>query len=237
MSFEVMAAIDLFGGRLAQFSHGEHLAVSEFNGDPEFAAAAFASAGAVWAHVVDMDLAFEGVARNLDTVTALARSGLRVQASGGVVSRSEVSGFLEAGAERVVIGSGALADRNRLERLVAEFGERVAVGLEVDGAYVAPRGLHTGLRFGLADVLGWLAGVPISRVVVTAVEAVGDMQGPDLKAVTTVRRAIVAPLLAAGGIATAAQVALLKDAGAEGVILGRALVEGSLDLAEVLALN
>lgn len=239
MDFHVLPAIDVSAGHLALFRKGEREPVEAFDGDPLAAARAFMSAGATWVHVVDMDLAFDGIISNLEVVRSVADMGLRVQASGGVTSRSQITAFLEAGAERAVLGSASLGDRNRVERLVAEFGERLVIGLEVrDGTIQArgdaARGTQT---FGLADALSWLAGVPVSRVLVTAVERVGGLGGPDLTTIGVVRRALDVPVIAAGGVATLDQVRLVRDGGAEGVVLGRAALEGVLDLAAALRLG
>ena len=113
MSFEVIPAIDVAGGRLASYSPAGPSRSQAFGGDPLGAARAYAAAGVVWVHVVDLDLAFEGEARNLEIVREIASLGLRVQASGGVREIGDVESMLAAGAGRVVLGSAALAGTSR----------------------------------------------------------------------------------------------------------------------------
>ena len=114
MSFEVIPAIDITGGRLGRFTAAGPVAVEAFGGDPVTAAEAFMRAGARRLHVVDMDLAFTGAAVNIEVVMAVRRAalfrGAAIQASGGIVTQEDVEHLLDVGVDRVVLGSGALVE-------------------------------------------------------------------------------------------------------------------------------
>ena len=110
MAFEILPAIDVAGGRLARYSPAGPEPVDVHNGDPIVAARAFVDAGARWIHVVDMDLAFLGEARNLDVLRSMVALGVHVQAAGAIVSDGGIQASLDAGVARVVLGSAALAD-------------------------------------------------------------------------------------------------------------------------------
>lgn len=230
--FELIPAIDVSGGRLARLTARGPVPVEAFGGDPLAAGAAFVGAGVTRLHVVDLDLAVEGSARNLDVVEALAGLGVPLQASGGAAVASEVELLLGAGAERVVLGSAALADHALVEELVERFGARLAIGVETDGERIRSRGRRA-VDLPLAETLAWLAGTTAERFVVTGVPRVGGLAGPDLdglRAVLALRRRTIG----AGGIASLEDVLAMREAGAEAAIVGRAALEGSLELSAVL---
>jgi phosphoribosyl isomerase A len=232
--FEVIPAIDVSGGRLARLHGGGVVPVEAFGGDPVAAAEAFVAAGARWLHVVDLDLAFSGRAGNLDLLGRLTALGVRVQASGGIVRRADAETALDAGADRVVLGSGALREEWLPAALSGPLADLLVVGLEVEGDVVRPRGASTG-EWPLEEILGTLAGGPVGRVLVTAVRRVGGLAGPDLEVVRAVAAGLGRPVLAAGGVAAPEHVRALAAIGppVEGAVVGRALYEGA-DLGEFL---
>ena len=233
MGFLLIPAIDVHGGSLARYTRDGPAPVEAFGRDPLLAARAYLAAGATWVHVVDMDRAFTGVARNLDVVASVAGLGLRVQAAGGVLSAIDVDGALSAGAERVVLGSGAFLDLEAAAGLIQGLGGRLLAGIEVDDGRIRARGrLETDLP--LLETLGALATAGTERFLVTSVQRVGSLGGPDPEAVRlavgTGRHVVVA-----GGIATTEHLTELRDMGAEGAVVGRAALEGGLDLASAIA--
>jgi phosphoribosylformimino-5-aminoimidazole carboxamide ribonucleotide (ProFAR) isomerase len=237
--FDVIPAIDVTGGRLGRMVAGEAIPVDAFGGDPVAAAEAFVRAGARWLHVVDMDLASTGNALNINTVMSIRRAalfaGARIQASGGVSRREDVEYLLDVGAARVVLGSRALADPSLVSALTTELGERVAVGVEVEGDRIRSRGMEA-VDLPLGATLAWLKDTDATRFVVTAVARVGELAGPDLDTLESVA-ALGRPFIAAGGIASADDLRAVRDAGAEAAIVGRAAMEGGLDLAAAIALG
>jgi phosphoribosylformimino-5-aminoimidazole carboxamide ribonucleotide (ProFAR) isomerase len=233
MAFEVIPAIDVAGGRLVLTGEAGAVGSGAFGGDPVAAAAAYAGAGATRLHVVDVDLAGGGTA-NLALMRDIAALGPSVQASGGVTSRSQVGALLDAGADRVVLGSAALAYREATEDLLRELGERVVVGIEADGPTIRPRGRGTDLP--LWETLVWLAGADVRRYLLTEVSRVGSLSGPDLDGIWALATHTERPVLAAGGITSVADLRAVAALGGtvEGAVVGRALQEG-LDLGEAIA--
>jgi phosphoribosyl isomerase A len=236
MAFEVIPAIDVSDGALARWTPSGPIPVrSPSGGDPLAVAATFVRAGVRWVHVVDMDLAFGGQRRNVDVVRAIAAMPVRVQASGGIGRREDVEARLAAGAARVVVGSGALSDLASVGALVAEFGDQLAVGLDVaDGATIRSRGpVH--LELPLAPTLERLGVLGVTRLVVTSLGRVGALAGPDVAMLGRVAAAVACPLVAAGGIASVQHLEALRAIdGVEGAIIGRALLEGDLTVEAAL---
>lgn len=233
MGFEVIPAVDVFGGRLARLSGGGVVSVGAFDGDPVAAARTFVEAGAQWIHVVDMDLALGGEFRNLEVVAEIAGLGVSVQASGGIAGATDVELALAAGAERVVLGSSALSDRTAAELLLARHRDALAVGIEADRDTIRPRA-RPGVALALADTLAWLAGLDVDRYVHTSVSRVGGLEVPDLDAIGALIQVTGRPVVGSGGIRGPEDLRRVASIGAQGAILGRALYEG-LDLRDALA--
>jgi phosphoribosylformimino-5-aminoimidazole carboxamide ribonucleotide (ProFAR) isomerase len=238
VSVEVIPAIDVAGGRLSRLtSSGLSPLDGAFGGDPIAAARAFVEAGARWIHVVDMDLAFSGEARNLSIVRRIAAMPVHVQASGGVLVGPSLDSMLDAGAARVVLGSAALEDVGALAPLVGRLGDRLAIGIEVDDGRISPRG-RVAADMPLDETVERLATIGARRMLVTDVRRVGGLTGPDIETLHRVGRAGRCPLIASGGVATLEDVrSLLGIDRVEAAVVGRALYEGGLDLAEALAVG
>ncbi|MEA2580425.1 MAG: phosphoribosylformimino-5-aminoimidazole carboxamide ribotide isomerase [Actinomycetota bacterium] len=232
--FQVIPAIDVSGGRLAVYAADGPVPVSAFGGDPLVAARAYIAAGARWIHVVDMDLAYSGVLADPPIVGSVAALGVQVQASGGIRDGRTVDRLLAAGASRVVLGSAAFADEEAVRTLVATHGKRLVVGIEVDEGRIRSRGGAGVVDLELAETIGWLTAMGASSFLVTAVQRVGGLQGPDVALVKRLVRS-GRPVLAAGGIGGLEDLEAVRRAGASGAVVGRAAMEGELDLTQALA--
>ena len=231
--FEVIPAIDVSDGVLATFTSAGPHPLEAYGGDPLTAAEAAVAAGATWIHVVDMDLAIRGEARNLEVVAAIASLPVAVQAAGGVRTASEVRVLFEAGATRVVLGSAALADEHVAAELLSAEGPRLVIGIEVHEGRIRARGRDP-VNLPLMETLGWVVSAGASALLVTSVTRVGEREGPDVELVHQVVRA-GRPVLAAGGVASITDLHDLRAAGAVGAVVGRAALEGSLDLSAAIA--
>ncbi|MBI3647841.1 MAG: bifunctional 1-(5-phosphoribosyl)-5-((5-phosphoribosylamino)methylideneamino)imidazole-4-carboxamide isomerase/phosphoribosylanthranilate isomerase PriA [Actinobacteria bacterium] len=232
MPFEVIPAIDVSGGRLCRMAIGGPAAVSEFGGDPLAAADAYVAAGARWLHVVDVDLAFTGEARNLDVLRSIAGLGASVQASGGITAAGEIDATLAAGAARAVLGSSALRDRDEAEELIDRFGDRLVVGIETEAGRIRSRRLGLDLDLDLGETIAWLAGTDAVRFLHTNVRRVGELAGPDLDGLVAVLQ-VGRPTIASGGVRSLDDLRAVAGTGAEGAVVGRALADGTLDPSQV----
>jgi phosphoribosyl isomerase A len=233
VTFQVIPAIDVAGGRLARLSADGPVAIEAHDGDPISAARASLEAGATFLHVVDMDLAFSGEARNAHVLRAIVALGARVQAAGAIVEDREIGDALDAGCERVVLGSAALDDLAETGRLIERYGDRLMIGIESDGDRIRARGRRT-TDIPLRETLSALHASGAARCLITGVARVSSLAGPDVLALA-IAIELGLPSFVAGGIATIDDLVALRAAGAEGAIVGRAALDGRLDLSTAIA--
>ena len=223
---EVIPAIDLLDREAVRLEQGDFARVSQY-GEPDALARRFAAEGARWIHVVDLDGARAGLFRPV-VISALVHASqpASVQASGGIRSVADAKTLVRAGASRVVVGTAAW---KLLDELVASLGERLVVALDVRDGVVRTRAwTEEGLTLDEAIDRCVMAGV--SRLLCTAIDRDGTLEGPDVDLVRRVVERSRLPVLAAGGIRSDEDVDALEQAGAEGAVVGRALLEGRLEL-------
>ncbi|MEA3003685.1 MAG: phosphoribosylformimino-5-aminoimidazole carboxamide ribotide isomerase [Sphingomonadales bacterium] len=232
-------AIDLMGGRVVRLAQGRFDEATTYAPDPAEALAGFAGAGAEWAHIVDLDGARAGAPVQHDLLAALARATkLKLQVAGGFRTGAQLARMFDAGVARVVIGSLAVEDPDAAAALFETFGgERITLALDVrmeaGEPVVATRGWTEGSGRSLWDIAGLY---PEARhLLVTDISRDGMLTGPNLDLIA--RTAAALPrfaLQASGGVATLDDLRALRDAGAAGAIVGKALWEGRIGLAEAL---
>jgi phosphoribosyl isomerase A len=236
-ALELLPAVDVVKGRAVQLVQGDFGSARSF-GDPVEAALRWQGAGASWVHLADLDAAF-GVGSNCDVLaTVVSRLDIDVQVSGGILDDASLRAALATGCRRVVLGTAALRARSWVSTAIARSGDRVAVGLDVLGTTLAPRG-STQLTAELPETLEWLEHAGCMRYVVTDVDKDGTLKGPNLDLLRDVCARTNAAVIASGGVATLADVAALTTLvpiGVEGAVVGTALHTGALDLAAALAL-
>lgn len=223
---EVIPAIDLLGREAVRLLRGNYERAKEY-GEPLTLAARFAAEGARSIHVVDLDGARAGLIRPV-VIRALvhAASPASVQASGGVRSIADAQALVDAGASRVVVGTAAWT---LLDALVASLGDRLIVALDVRDGTVRTRG-WTDEGLALDEAIDRCVAARAPRLLCTAIERDGALAGPDTALVRHVVDRSRLPVLAAGGIRSHDDLAALKQTGAEGAIVGRALLEGLIEL-------
>ncbi|MGA2036245.1 MAG: HisA/HisF-related TIM barrel protein [Acidimicrobiales bacterium] len=239
---DLFCAIDLREGAAVRLVRGEFDHQRTY-GDPVDLARNYVAAGARWLHVVDLDAARTGEPVNRELVLELAKAvDARIQAGGGVRDETSAAALLDGGIERVVVGTAAQTVRGLVESLASKYPGRVAVGLDHrgGGTQVAVEGWEQASGTDLGESLARLTGVKLAAVVVTAIERDGTLEGPDLEGLGRVLGSTTHPVIASGGVRSAADLADI--AGLEvggrrpaGAIVGMALVEGLLGVKEAVA--
>jgi phosphoribosylformimino-5-aminoimidazole carboxamide ribotide isomerase len=240
--FALLPAIDLRGGKVVRLAEGDFGRETVYGDDPAKTARSFAAAGARWIHVVDLDGARDGSRRQTEAVArivAAAGKGVACEVAGGLRDEEAVAAVLRAGAARVVVGTAALREPAFAGRLVSRFGaERIAVALDVrDGLAVGQGWVPGAAGMPVEEVLAKLAGRGVRTFVVTAIERDGLLAGPNLELL----RSMVAPgcgdIVASGGVSTLEDIEAVRSLGCLGAIVGRAIYEGTIDLAEAVGLT
>ncbi len=236
MSLVLLPAVDVADGRAVRLVQGAAGTETGY-GDPLAAALQWQAEGAAWVHLVDLDAAFgRGSNREL-LAEVVGRLDVAVELSGGIRDEESLRAALDTGCARVNLGTAALESPDWCGQVIARYGERIAVGLDVRGTTLSARG-WTQDGGELFDVLARLDAQGCARYVVTDVHRDGTLRGPNLELLRTVCRATDRPVVASGGVSSLADLralaALVPD-GVEGAIVGKALYAGEFTLPEALA--
>jgi phosphoribosylformimino-5-aminoimidazole carboxamide ribotide isomerase len=239
-AFKVIPAIDLRAGRVVRLQQGDFEREQVYSDVPAHAAAAFAAAGAEWIHVVDLDGARAGERRQSATISAIRESlprTARLQVGGGIRTKDGIAETLAAGADRVVLGTSAIQDPAIVEQAVEQHGsDRVAVALDVRDGLAVGHGWVPGPAGQPVDgAIATLGSAGVRTFVVTAIDRDGLLGGPDFVLLERMLELTEADLIASGGIATIDDLIAVRGIGCSGAIVGRALYDGRIDLAEALA--
>ncbi|GAA2392119.1 1-(5-phosphoribosyl)-5-[(5-phosphoribosylamino) me thylideneamino] imidazole-4-carboxamide isomerase [Catellatospora methionotrophica] len=236
MALDLLPAVDVVNGQAVRLEQGAAGSETSY-GAPLAAALDFQAAGAQWIHVVDLDAAF-GRGSNAALLSELVgRVDVKVELSGGIRDDASLTAALATGAARVNIGTAALEDPAWCDRVVGEYGDRIAVGLDVRGRVLSSRG-WTQDGGDLFDVLERLDKAGCARYVVTDILKDGMLQGPNLQLYRDICAATSAPVIASGGVSTLDDLralATLEPLGVEGVITGKAVYSGAFTIPEALA--
>ncbi len=222
----VIPAIDIRGGSTVRLLQGDGSRALVYEHDPLAWARRWVSGGAEWLHVVDLDGAFAGRPVHLELIRQICACGVPVQAGGGFRTMESIEAALGAGVARVVVGTAARDLGTALRRL----GDRVAVSIDVRDGRVALRGWTEQTAMDAAALAADLRAQGVARFIYTDITRDGMLAGPDVGALRAFVDAAGVPVIAAGGIASEADLAAAAGAGVEGVIVGRALYEGRIDL-------
>jgi len=232
-------AIDIRGGKAVRLLRGDYERETTYDADPVDAAVRWAEDGAEFLHVVDLDGAKAGEPQNLEAVRRIVEAvKCPVQVGGGLRDAASVSAVLDAGAERVVIGTAALRNPGFLEEMVDRYAERVVVSVDARNGRVALEGWTEAGGKGVVEAVVALSERGVARFLCTAIEVDGTMEGPALIQLNRIATATEAKVIASGGVGTLADLEVLAREAApnvEGVIVGRALYEHRFTVAEAIA--
>jgi 1-(5-phosphoribosyl)-5-[(5-phosphoribosylamino)methylideneamino] imidazole-4-carboxamide isomerase/N-(5'phosphoribosyl)anthranilate isomerase len=236
-ALELLPAVDVADGKAVRLTQGEAGSETDY-GSPLEAAQTWINAGAEWIHLVDLDAAFgRGDNRAIIREVVDNSTAVKIELSGGIRDDASLEAALEAGATRVNLGTAALENPEWTERVIAKFGDAIAVGLDVRGTTLAARG-WTKEGGDLFEVLARLEDAGCARYVVTDVTKDGTLRGPNIELLQQVMARTNKPVVASGGISSLQDIADLRalvDQGLEGAILGKSLYAGKFTLEEALA--
>lgn len=234
---QIYPAIDLRDGKCVRLKQGDYDQETVFGADPAAMAERWVSEGATYLHIVDLDGAKEGRPINGRRIRAIVKaSGVPCQLGGGLRTEDDIKDALSWGVARVIIGTKALQSPKWLAQMSHRFPGRVALGIDAKDGKVATQGWLDVSQVGALDLARQCAMPPLSAIIYTDISRDGMMQGANVDAMKQMAAAVQLPVIASGGVATLDDVKRLSEAGLAGAIIGRALYEGQLKLAEVVAL-
>ena len=235
---QLFPAIDLRSGQVVRLTQGDYDRMTVYGQDPCGQAREFLAAGAKNLHVVDLDGAKDGTLSNYDTIAALAKQGgLYIEVGGGIRTQERVEKYLSLGVGRCILGSVAVTDFDFAARMLRQYGDRIAVGVDAKDGYVAIHGWKEVSDQKGVDFCRRLADAGCTAIIYTDIACDGAMQGTNL----ALCRQLAAQLpqvafTASGGISTEAELLELQQMGVAAAILGKSLYTGALDLARCVQL-
>jgi phosphoribosylformimino-5-aminoimidazole carboxamide ribotide isomerase len=230
----IFPAIDLKGGQVVRLAEGDMDRATVYGDNPAAQAEIFANAGSEWLHVVDLDGAFAGESVNGAAVSAiLERFGGKIQLGGGIRNRESIARWLDLGVERVVIGTAALENPDLVKEAARDNPGRIVVAVDARDGMVATHGWADVSDVSVVDLARRFEDAGVAALLFTDVGRDGLLKGCNVEATVALARAVAIPVIASGGVTDIADIHALRPHvadGVEGVITGRALYDGRLDL-------
>ena len=233
---QIWPAIDLRGGNCVRLRQGDYDQETVFGDQPAEMARQWVEQGAEYLHLVDLDGARDGQLVNREAVAAIvAAVSIPCELGGGIRDEATIQELLEMGVHRLVVGTQAIKRPDWFRDMCCKFPHRLVVGIDARDGRVATDGWLETSHIEATALARELAGQPLAAIVYTDIAKDGMMAGPNLRAMEDMANAVATPVIASGGVTTAADVTQLVATGVAGCIIGRSLYEGSLTLSEALA--
>ena len=232
-------AIDLKDGACVRLYKGEMDQATVFNEDPGAQARAFVDQGCDWLHLVDLNGAFAGQPVNAAPVEAILRNvSVPAQLGGGIRDMATIEGWLDKGLARVILGTVAVENPALVHEAARSFPGHVAVGIDARAGRVATRGWAEETDIEVTDLARRFEDAGVAAIIYTDIDRDGAMQGPNVVATAALAKAVQVPVIASGGVSSMADLQALKESGAplDGVISGRALYDGTINVRDAAAL-
>ncbi|MFA5251484.1 MAG: 1-(5-phosphoribosyl)-5-[(5-phosphoribosylamino)methylideneamino]imidazole-4-carboxamide isomerase [Phycisphaerae bacterium] len=231
----IIPAIDLRDGKCVRLIQGQYRRQITYSDDPVKQAKEFISAGAEWLHIVDLDGAKAGKPVNTETLSAIATLGkLKIEVGGGLRDEASIKQLLRMKVQRVIIGTKAVSDFEWFSEMAEKFSGKIVLGLDARNDKVATDGWTKSTSEPLLEFAIRAAKLPIAAIIYTDIAKDGMMAGPNLERTKTLAETVQIPVVASGGVSTISDIKKLSETGVEAVIIGRALYEGTLNLAEAI---
>ena len=232
----IFPAIDIYEGRVVRLFKGRYDEMTVYSDDPPSIGKDFALAGAEHIHIVDLEGARSGSTPNLETVCSIKdRSGLFCQIGGGVRSMDVVDRYMDAGLDRVILGTAAVTDRQFARAAVEKYGDRIAIGVDISDGNVAIKGWETRSEENAMDFCKEMEDMGVGTVVVTDISKDGAMDGANHSLYEELTKRFDMKIVASGGVSSLEDVRQLAGQGLYGAIIGKAYYTGEIDLAEAIS--
>lgn len=233
---EIYPAIDLVGGRAVRLTQGDYEQMTVYDADPVTRARGFAAAGARYLHAVDLDGAKNGQTANLETIRQLVEDGsLKVEVGGGIRDEERIRAYLDMGVWRVILGTVAVKNPAFVRDMAEKYGEKIVVGVDARDGRVAVNGWLEKTELETVEFCRWLAASGVKTLIVTDIARDGLLAGTNLELYRELVQIPGLDVVASGGVTYPDEINRLAQIGVAGVIVGKALYTGRLDLADIIA--
>ncbi len=231
----IFPAIDLYDGKAVRLYKGDYAQMTVYNENPIAVARDFVAAGATCLHLVDLEGAKLGTTPNLEVIRAIKReTGLFTEVGGGIRTMEVVRTYLEAGIDRVILGTAAVNDKAFLRRAIEEYGNRIAVGVDIKDGRVAIKGWTETSALDAFAFCRELESMGVSTVICTDISKDGAMQGTNRALYRTLSEQFKLDIVASGGVSSIDDVAHLTALNVYGAIIGKAYYTGAISLSEAI---
>ena len=232
---EIIPAIDLRGGKCVRLYQGDYNQETVFSKDPVDVARHWQSLGARRLHIVDLDGAAKGRICHFSIISSIvAAVKIPVQAGGGIRTMKSIDKLIDAGVDRVILGTAAIENQGLIKESCKWFGNRIIAGVDARNGYVSTRGWVKSSEVTAIELIKCMQSMGIVRFIYTDISRDGTLTEPNFEAVGELIAAVDAKIIAAGGIASIVHLRKLAALGVEGAIVGRALYTGNIDLKKAL---
>ena len=232
---KILPAIDLKDGKCVRLYKGDFGTVHQVSDDPIRTAKVFEDAGARIIHMVDLDGALDGQRKNGEIVKAVAASTIaKIELGGGIRTMDDIRAADALGVWRFIIGSAAVSNPDFVRQAVAEYGERIAVGIDARDGRVSTHGWVKDSGIDAVDFARKMEEIGVKTIIFTDIDTDGTLQGPPIEKLRQLRAAVNCEIIASGGVAVLDDIRNLRDLGADGAIIGKAYYAGTIDLNEAV---
>lgn len=231
---KLFPAIDIYGGKAVRLVHGDYAQMTIYHENPLAVAQDFIACGARNIHIVDLEGAKDGTTPNLDLIARIAACGLFAEVGGGIRSEEVAGRYLDAGVGRVILGTAAVTNPALLEKLVARFGERIAVSVDVKDGYAAIKGWQEASSLTCDALCKRLEDTGVKTVICTDISRDGAMRGTNRQLYADLSARYQMDFIASGGVSSMEDVIALRDLNVYGAIIGKAYYTGAIDLRKAI---
>jgi len=229
--FIVFPAIDIINGKCVRLTQGDYGKIKIYSDDPASIAESFYKAGAKWIHIVDLDAAKSGIPSNTKIISKIAmESGLFVQTGGGIRNMQTLDTVLSSGVKRAILGTGAVKNKDFTISAIEKYGEAIAIGIDARDGMVAIDGWTNSSDLRAVDFAVEMQLIGAKTIIYTDISRDGMLKGTELEGLKLMVQKTDIDIIASGGVADFSHVMEAKNIGAAGIIIGKAIYEGKVDL-------
>ena len=231
----IYPAIDIKEGKCVRLLQGRFSDMTVYGDDPVETAKKWESLGAEYIHVVDLDGALKGRGENEDIIKRICGAvSVPVQTGGGIRTMEDIKAKLACGISRVIIGTKAVSSPEFIKEAVEKYGDRIAVGIDAKDGYAAVEGWERSSGLAAVDMAKSMVSMGVRTIIYTDISTDGTLKGPNFEAMREMAQSVDADVIASGGVGSLEHIKSLVGTGVEGVIVGRALYTGNVDLKEAV---